>query len=133
MWPFYVVYAAYALALIAAVIAVPLARRGARRTLWYGWAGVALVLPLMATSASATLLPAQSWPVWRLALGYLLILAVPTGAAMVVADRLGRRVPAPTLGRHVALVACAFVIGTVAAGVAAGPLFPHVSYLPAEQ
>ena len=133
MWPVYVIYAVYAMALLAVVATVPLARRGARHLLWAGWVTLAIVLPLAATSSAMTLIPSSFWPTWRLGLGYVVVLAAPTGIAALVADRLARLRPMPARGRHMALVACAVVAAAAASVVVSRPLYPTVSLIHAEQ
>ena len=126
MWPFYVTYALYLLALFAAAATVPLARRGQQRVLWYGWGTLAVVLPVAASLSAMRIVPPDLWPVWRFALAYVLILAAPTGVAALVADHLGRRRPMPRAIYHAAFVACA-VAATVAAGaVLSRPFFPDI-------
>jgi 4-amino-4-deoxy-L-arabinose transferase-like glycosyltransferase len=126
MWPVYVIYAAFALALLAAALAVPLARRGARRLLWGGWAALAVALPTAAAGASVAVVPPELFPPWRLAAGFALLLAAPTGAAAHAADRIARRRPAPGLTAHAALVMLVLVAALAAAAVASRPFFPDM-------
>ena len=133
MWPVYVIYAACGTALLAAVATVPIARRGARRLLGLGWMTLALALPVAATSSAAKLVPANAWPIWRFAVLYVLLLAVPTGVAALVADYLARRRPMVAPVHHAALVACAVAITVTACVVASRPLTPGVTVVHAEQ
>ena len=133
MWPLYLIHASYATALLSAIATVPIARRGARRPLWLGLGVLAVVLPLAATVGVTSVIPPGAWPVWRFALGYLLLLAVPIGVACLVADRLARRRPMPTAARHAALVACAVVATAVACVVATRPLTPDFTVMQAEK
>jgi hypothetical protein len=133
MWPAYLIYVAYATALLAAVATVPVARRGARRLLWCGWITVALVLPLAATSGATRLVPPSMWPAWRFAVLYVLLLAAPTGVAALVADQLARRRPMPATGRHAAIVACAIVATIALCAVVSRPLTPNFAVLHTEQ
>ena len=133
MWPIYVIYAAHATALLAAMATVPVARRGARRLMWFGWFILALVLSFAATTSATRLVPPSAWPIRRFALLYVLLLAVPTGVAALVADHLARKRPMPALGRHTALVACALVATLAACAVASRPLTPTFTVIHAEQ
>lgn len=133
MWPIYVIYGAYATALLAAIATVPVARRGARRVLWVGWVILALALPLAATISAMRLVPPSAWPIWRFAVLYALLLAAPIGVAAFVADRLARKRPMPASGRHAALVACAVVVTVVVCAVASRPLTPNFTVIHAEQ
>ena len=133
MWPVYVIYLAYATALLAAIATVPVARRGARRLLWFGWLSLALVLPLAAASSATRLVPPSMWPVWRFAVLYVLLLGVPTGDAALVADHFARRRPMPATRRHAAVVACATVATIALCAVVSRPLAPNLTVLHAEQ
>jgi MFS family permease len=132
MWHIYVIDAVYATALLAAIATIPLARRGARRLLWSGWVTLAIVLPIVATYNTMRLIP-PSWPLWRFALADVLMLAVPTGIAALVADKLAQRQPMPARGRHAALVACAVVVAVAASFVISYPLTSKFELIDAEQ
>jgi hypothetical protein len=132
MWPVYLIYVVYMLALLAAVATVPLARRGKRRLLWIGWGTLAVVLPTAATLSVIQLVPPSLWPVWRFAVGYILLLAAPTGVTALVADQLSRRQPMPKITRHSALVGCAFTAAVAASVVVSRPLTPDFSLIHAE-
>ena len=106
MWPAYVIYAAYAIALLAAALAV--------------------ALPALAAGASLAVFPPELFPPWRLAAGFALLLALPTGAAALTADQFARRRPATGLAAHAALVTLALVAALAAASVASGPFFPDM-------
>jgi hypothetical protein len=133
MWPAYVIYALYLVALFAAAATVPIARRGKRRVLWDGWGTVAFALTVAATSSVTRLVPPSIWPVWRFAVAYILILAAPTGVAALVADHLARRRPMPRAIPHAAFVACAVAATVAASAVVSRPFVPDFAIVSSEQ
>lgn len=129
----FTVYAAYALSLGIAAVAVPLARSGARRSLWISWALVAITVPIVAAMATAELMSPRVWPMWRLVVGYVLVLSVPSGVAVHTADRLARQQPVPRQGMHVAFVAGALIVSIAVASVISRPCFPRLEIVQAQR
>ena len=126
MWPIYITYALYLLALFAAAASVPLARRGQRRVLWYGWGTLAIALPAIASLSAMRIVPPDLWPAWRFALAYVLILAAPTGVAALAADHLARRRPMPRAIYHAAFVACAVAATVAVSALVSRPFFRDI-------
>ena len=110
-----IVLATYVAALALVVAAFPLARRS-RRMLWLAWGAAGALLPLIATLAVLQVVPPAVLPWWRWYAQYALLLTLPTGAAVVIADQLVRRRdasrPALQLSAVVAAGIAALLVGT---------------------